>query len=345
MTLFLKPQKKGGCPQISFLIAGLAAGICLLVLSGCASKGNDFYKHQPTSQPLDVPPDLTLPEANSGFEIPEIGSVETKKVVLSNGALVTLKKDGRLRWLEIEAPPEAVWNSVKDFWVTKKVPLKWQNLKLGLLETQWIDNYESEFVKDRFRVRIESGKQANMSELYLSHRGVQETDYEGQILYGWVESLSDPELEIEVLGEMLSYFGLSSDRKTALLDEFKTKADDAKLDLTADVPAIVMAETSVRSWRFVMQAVDRMGHTVVERDKKADWLDIRIESDITTDFTPGFSLSNRDRDIFRVQLSTEKPSDKTSNITRTTITVLNDQGQSDRSEQAKQFLTDLYDQL
>jgi len=133
MSLFFKPLTNSGrcsyCSRILLVVAGLS----LLTLAGCASKGNDFYKDQPTLQALDVPPDLTLPEANSGFEIPKIGSVETKKITLSNGALVTLKKDGRLRWLEIKAEPEAVWNSTKDFWITKKVSLEWQNLKLGLL--------------------------------------------------------------------------------------------------------------------------------------------------------------------------------------------------------------------
>ena len=338
MTLFFKPLEKSGCSRLLVFVAGIS----FLVLTGCASKGNDFYKHQPTLQPLDVPPDLTLPEANSGFEIPEIGSVESKKVVLSNGAQVTLKKDGRLRWLEIEASPDAVWNSVKDFWTTKKIALEWQNLKLGLLETQWITSYDSAFVQDRFRMRIEPGKQPNISELYLSHRGTQETMIEGQVMHGWAKNVSDPEIEIEVLGEMLSYFGLSNDRKMALLDEHKTKADSATLNLKADVPAIEVSESAVRSWRFVMQAVDRMGHTVVERDKKANWLDVRIEADVTADFTPGFSLSNQDdRSVYRVQLSTSKA--KTKSVT--TMTILNEQGQPDRSEQAKLFLTDLHKHL
>ncbi len=315
----------------------VVAGIGLLSLSGCASKGDDFYKHQPILQPLDIPPDLTRPDAHSGFEIPEIGSVETKKVQLEGGASVILRKDGRLRWLEIDAMPEEVWNSVKDFWVTKKVPVEWQNLKLGILETQQVDNYESDFARDRFRVRIEPGKQPNTSELYLSHRGIQDAFVDGEVISGWAKTLSDPELEIEVLGEMLSYFGLAADRKAALLDEHKTKADSATLALKADVPSIVMNESSVRSWRFVMQAVDRMGYIVIDRDKKAGWLDVRVEGKITSDFIPGFSLSNKDRDIYRVQLLT--------NADVTTMTILNDQGQPDHSEQAKQFLKELHKHL
>jgi len=333
MSLFLNLQTK----TARFQLLVVCASVGFLTIAGCASKGDDFYKRQPVMKPLDVPPDLTHPEVNSGFEIPHIGSVETKKIELENGARVILKKDGRLRWLEISAPPEVVWSSAKDFWSTKKVPLKWQKLKLGLMETEWINNYESDFVKDRFRVRIEPGKQPGSSELYLSHRGFQETMVEGQVVYGWTEKLSDPETEIEVLGEMLSYFGLSADRKVALLDEAKSKADQAQLNLNADVPNITMNETANRSWRFVMQAVDRMGNTVVERNKKVRWLDIRIEADETADFTPGFALSNPDRDVYRVQLSTEHQV--------TVITVINDQGQPDLSEDAKLFLKALQEYL
>lgn len=337
MSLFLKPFNNGCRFQLWVAVTTTIVAAGLLTLSGCASKGNDFYKHQPTSQPLDVPPDLTLPETNSGFEIPEIGSVELKKIVLENGAAVQLKKDGRLRWLEISSSPEAVWTSVKDFWISKKVPLKWQNLKLGLLETEWVDHYDTEFEKDRFRIRVEPGKQPGTSELYLSHRGVQETMVEGQVMYGWAKDISDPDLEIEILGEMLSYFGLSTERKVAIIDEAKTKADEAIFDAKADIPAITMKETANRSWRFVMQAIDRMGYTVVERDKKVRWLDIRVEAEEALDFTPGFSLSNSDRDVYRLQLTSEK------DVTK--ITVVNDQGQVDRSEQARLFLKELHEYL
>jgi len=332
MTLHLRPYMKNNVS--SLLLFGV---LSVVVLAGCASKGDDFYKHQPVLRPLDVPPDLTIPETNSGFEIPEIGSVETKKITLSNGGQVSLKKDGRLRWLEIEAPPEQVWDSVKNFWISRKIPLNWQNLKLGLLETEWINSVDSEFAQDRFRTRIEPGKRPDTSELYLSHRGMQETFIDGQLIDGWVKNYSDPEIEIEVLGEMLSYFGLSPERKAALLDESKIRIDAPVLQLKADVPAIVLRENAARSWRFVMQAVDHMGHTVIERDKKAGWLEVRIESEVTEDFTPGFALSNQDRDVYRIQLTTQN------NVT--TLTILNDQGQPDRSEQAKQFLTELHKKL
>lgn len=321
--------------QILLLLILLLLSILII---GCSSKGTEFYKHQPSLQSLEVPPDLTLLDVNSGFEIPQIAEAETKIVQLTNGSDVTLKKDGRLRWLTIKADPKDVWDETKEFWIAYKVDLNWESLKLGIMETKWIDSYDSDFSQDRFRVRIEPGDNKGETDLYISHRGRQEDLLDGEVIEGWTTDYNDPELEIEVMGELLSYFGLSSDRKTAILDDAKQKPDLAKLNLKADVPGLVMKEPYNRSWRFVSQSIDRMGNVVTQRDKKAGWLDVRLTDDsVTSDFVPGFTLSDVDREVLRLKIETE---DK-----QTTVTVLTDQGQPDRSELAKNFLQHLYDNL
>jgi len=307
-----------------------------ILLIGCTSKKTEFYKHQPSLQALEVPPDLTLLDVNSGFEIPQIAEAESKIVQLSNGSDVTLKKDGRLRWLTIQAEPKDIWDEAKEFWIAYKVDLNWESLKLGIMETKWISSYESDFAQDRFRIRLEPGISKGETDLYISHRGRQEDLMDGEVIEGWTENYNDPELEVEVMGELLSYFGLSSDRKTAILDDAKQKPDIANLNLKGDVPSLVMKEPYNRSWRFVAQSIDRMGNIVTQRDKKAGWLDVRlIEGSTTSDFVPGFALSDQDREVLRLKIVTEEK--------QTTVTVLTDQGQPDRSELAQNFLQNLYD--
>jgi len=310
----------------------------IFLLNACSSKGNDFYKHQPSLPPLEVPPDLTLINMDTGFEIPEVATVVRKQVVLSDGGNVSLEKDGRLRWLTIAAAPDDVWEEVKNYWITNKVPLKWQYVKLGIMETDWINSSDSDYVLDRYRVRLESKNNGETTELYLSHRAKQETMIDGVVADGWIENFTDPELEIEVLGDMLVYLGLNNERKTALLDEAKSRTEDARLVLGADVPHILMSEPYQRSWKFTLQAVDRMGNIISQRDKKLGWLDVRITNHgVTTDFTPGFALSDQDRDVFRLQLQQEGE--------QTRINVLNDEGQLDRSEIARKFLEQLHSYL
>jgi outer membrane protein assembly factor BamC len=305
---------------------------------GCSSTGTEFYKHQPSLQPLEVPPDLTLLDVNSGFEIPQIAEAETKKVTLSSGGDVELKKDGRLRWLTIKAEPKDIWDETKEFWIAYKVDLNWESLKLGIMETKWISSYESDYAEDRFRVRIEPGDNPGESDLYISHRGRQEDLIDGEVLEVWAKDYNDPDLEIEVMGELLSYFGLSNDRKTAILDDAKEKPDLVSLNLKADIPNLTMNEPFNRSWRFVAQSVDRKGDIVTQRDKKAGWMDVRLtEGSETTDFVPGFTISDQDRETIRLQLKTKEK--------ETTVIILTDEGQPDSSELAQSYLQNIYDNL
>lgn len=307
-------------------------------LAGCSSKGTDFYTHPPSLQALEVPPDLTLLDINSGFEIPQIAEAETRKVTLANGADVKLNKDGRLRWLTIKAEPQALWSETKDFWIAHKVDLNWESLKLGIMETRWISSYESDFAQDRFRVRVEPSANPGESDIFITHRGRQEELIDGEVFEGWVSDFNDPELEIEVMGELLSYFGLSADRKMAIIDDAKEKPDLAELRLDGDVPSLRLNEPFNRTWRFVSQSVNRMDDIVTLRDKKAGWLDVRLsDRRATSDFTPGFALSSQDRETLRLQLKEENQA--------TTVTVLTDEGQPDRSELAKKYLKSIHDNL
>ena len=321
-------------PSYQYLLPSLA----IMLMVGCASKDTEFYKHQPSLQSLEVPPDLTLLDVNSGFEIPQIAEAETKKVQLMNGESVNLNKDGRLRWLTIQAEPKDLWDEMKEFWIAYKVDLNWESLKLGIMETKWIKSYESDYAEDRFRIRVEIGANKGETDLYISHRGRQEIIADDEVIEGWPENYNDPDLEVEVMGELLSYLGLSHDRKAAILDEAKQKPSVTLLDLKAEVPNLVMNEPYNRSWRFVAQSIDRMDHIVTQRDKKVGWMDVRLtEGSETSDFVPGFTLSDQDRETIRLQLVT---TDK-----KTKVTVLTNEGQPDRSAQAKAFLQALHDNL
>lgn len=316
----------------------ITLSLVVLWVAGCSSKGTDFYKHQPSLQSLEVPPDLTLLDVNSGFEIPQIAEAETRKVSLANGADVKLNKDGRLRWLTIKAEPQDLWGETKDFWVAYKVDLNWESLKLGVMETRWISSYESDFAQDRFRIRLEPGVNKGETDLFISHRGRQEELIDGELFEGWVKNFNDPELEIEVMGELLSYFGLSTDRKEAIIDDAKEKPDLAELNLEANIPYLRLNEPYNRSWKFIAQAVNRMDDIVTQRDKKAGWMDVRLSEDgATSDFTPGFALSSQEREILRLGLKGDG--------TATTVTVLTDEGQPDRSELAQKYLRNLQDNL
>ncbi len=307
--------------------------LAVIALSACSTHKDTFYKHQPTGLPLEVPPDLTMVETSNTFVIPEISQVTRKQQVLVNGAELTLKKDGLLRWIEVQAAPELLWEEVNNFWLSNDVELAWENTELGIIETAWLKNYDSKYDLDRFRVRIEANSD-DRAEIYLTHRGKQQEVVDGSFVEGWADEFNDPELEIEVLGELLSYLGLSRERKEQLVQEAKKARAIASLSLKTGEPHILINDEMERAWKLVTQAVDRAGHVITQRDKAANWLEVRlVKAGQTADFVPGFALSDNEREVLRVQLQSQEGGIK--------VFVLNDSGQLDQTQQARDFLREL----
>lgn len=58
----------------ALVIAGLAAAVC--VTSGCSwfRKGNDAYKLSAEARPLEVPPELNLPDTSAAMQLPQSGT-------------------------------------------------------------------------------------------------------------------------------------------------------------------------------------------------------------------------------------------------------------------------------
>ncbi|MDH5731954.1 MAG: outer membrane protein assembly factor BamC, partial [Gammaproteobacteria bacterium] len=173
--------------------------LILLALVACATKDPGFYRHEPSIPTLEVPPDLTQPVLNDSFAIPGIGAILNRKSVVSDGSEVQLMRDGRLRWLVIKSDPSYVWEKVKDYWRHAGVPVAWQNRELGIMETEWVKNYQNRFDRDQFRVRIEPAKEKNTSYLFLTHKGQNQKVMEDEVLPVWDERPTDYELETEVL--------------------------------------------------------------------------------------------------------------------------------------------------
>lgn len=307
---------------------------CLVIaVSACSTHKDTFYKHQPSGQPLDVPPDLTIVEATNTFEIPEISQVTMKKYSLEGGVEVSLVKDGLLRWVEVAAAPDVAWEEIKEFWLSNNVQLAWENQEFGIIETTWLQSYDSKFDLDRFRIRVE-GKANNKTEIFLTHRGKQQTFEDGYLVEGWVETFNDPELEIELLAQMLSYMGLDQERKDILIKEGKKAQAIASLDLESKDPHILINDDFERSWKLCVQAADRAGHVITVREKAQGWFELRlVDGGKTADFVPGFALSEEKREVLRIQLKQEEGG--------TRVFVTNDAGQQDQSEQARNFLRDL----
>jgi outer membrane protein assembly factor BamC len=237
----------------------LITNITLAILvSGCnmlpENKKID-YKSAGKLPPLEVPPDLTSPEADGRFFIPDVdasGSATFSAYDSARSGLsreranlpvlsATTSRDGihieRLgtqRWLVIPREPTVVWQVIKEFWQDMGFLLKVEAPDLGIMETDWAENRAkipqdlirsalstffdglySTAERDKFRTRLEQNQSGN-TEIFISHRGMVEVLADRNTSRTiWQPRKSDPELEAEMLNRLMQRFGVDEERATA----------------------------------------------------------------------------------------------------------------------------------
>jgi outer membrane protein assembly factor BamC len=288
--------------------------VAVLMLSGCSlfggNKNTDFRAGGGKIQPLEVPPDLTSPSVDDRFVIPD-GKATTYSQYSQRGTTAgttgsgivqvgSLKIDnarveraGEQRWLVVNATPEKVWPALKEFWADAGYTLRRENAAIGIMETDWredrtrisqdllrntvgriLDGLWSSNTRDKYRVRIEPGLEAGTTDIYLSHRGLEEvytnTD---KTSTGWQPRAADRDLEAETLNRMMAKFGVDAAKATALASAAvsgnvaaSTSTPKATYDKAKGGP-LQVSEPFDRTWRRVGLALDRSGFTVEDRDR------------------------------------------------------------------------------
>ncbi|KAB2838393.1 MAG: outer membrane protein assembly factor BamC [Burkholderiales bacterium] len=107
----------------------------------------------------------------------------------------------------------------------------------------------------------------------MSHRGMQEvprsTSPTGSEGFVWAPRASDPELENEMLRRLMVRIGLPEKQAETQVAAIKAPAAErAVLGKAANgSPVLTIDDNFERAWRRVGLALDRIGFTVVDRDR------------------------------------------------------------------------------
>ena len=195
---------------------------------------------------LEIPPDLTSPSYENSFRLSEfVRNVNPNVVNLTNNDLdkepkkilvaptdILVKKSGNRRWLIVDKAPDLVWDLSKQFLKEKGFVIKKSNRKIGIMETDFLENkpkvpaksmglirsfFESQIdnvsytlpVVDSYKVLLEpidSGTktQVNLSIFsmaeVISGSGKNETTF-------WQASEKNFALETEMLYSLMLYLG------------------------------------------------------------------------------------------------------------------------------------------
>lgn len=278
-----------------FLMVTLAASGCGIV----ESKKID-YKSADKLPTLEVPPDLVAPAADNRYAIPDtqgsgtatLSTYSQERKVAPSGVQTLLpaqdtariERAGSQRWLVVQATPQQVWPVIKDFWQETGFLVNMESPETGVIETDWaenrakipqdfirrslgkvIDGLYSTAERDKFRTRIEAGKDG--TEIYVSHRGMMEVyATEGKDKTVWQPRPADPELEAEMLRRLMLRFGVEQGRAETLLAQQQTP-EQARIVRDAGATVLEMDENFDRAWRRVGLALDRVGFAVEDRDR------------------------------------------------------------------------------
>jgi outer membrane protein assembly factor BamC len=286
----------------------IAATGALLFIAGCSwlrpESGPDYRTQGQSTKirSLEVPPDLTRPTSDDRFIVPDAKATtysqysrergnqpvaSTNTAVLPKFENARIVRQGEQRWLVVKAAPDRVWPLLKEFWTETGFVLKRETPESGIMETDWAENRSklpqdivrstvgrllegaySTGERDKFRTRIEAGGEAGTTEIFVSHRGIEEIyTHPEKAATGWQFRPSDKDLEAEMLGRMMVKFGFASDKAAAVAAATPAAAVARATYDAAKGGAIRVNEPFDRAWRRVGLALDRTGFTVEDRDR------------------------------------------------------------------------------
>jgi outer membrane protein assembly factor BamC len=336
------------------------------------------YKKSKAIDTLEVPPELsssTINEApeqldTAGASFSELGATvqpaRDSTAVLPAATGVSVARDGDQQWLVVQGSPEQVWPRVREFWLQEGFLIRIEDPRLGILETEWtenradipqggvrkligkaLDSVYSAATRDKYRVRLEQGQNGASTEVFLTHRGVEEVLTGGAVdsTPVWKPRESDPELEAEMLKRMMVYMGVEQQKAQRQLAQREETPVRAELVSDSQGSMLIIKEDYSRAWRRTGVALDRVGFTVADRDRSTGTYYVSYNDPLGEQDEQGllgklaFWSSDDDNKAteYRIELQADGPT--------TNVIVNNSEGVRDTTPTAKRILTLLEEQL
>jgi len=297
-------QRRGRALALVCAALGLLAG-CQSTTSLLEAPQVD-YKSAGQLPPLEIPPDLTAPRRDNRYVVPETGkgtttlsSYKADQVqarsrgdsdVLPTADNMRIEGRGNERWLVVEnKTPQQLWPEVKDFWQENGFLVRKATPETGIMETDWaenraklpqdiirktlgslLDQLYSTSERDMFRTRLERTPDGRGTEIYISHRGMEEVYVpgSGREQTKWQPRDTDPTLESEFLRRLMVRLGAQEDKAKLLVANAAQQPERAKIKKGPDGSEVLeVDEPFDRAWRRVGLALDRVGFTVEDRDR------------------------------------------------------------------------------
>ena len=276
-------------------------------------RSNLDYKNNETVKTLDFPPDLTAPEFDMAFVLPANGVASASAMSNQSGGFtrdgrrinvlpasvdIRVSGIGQSRWLDVNVPAESLWPKIRDFWRSAGIPVKRDEPRIGIMETEWVVNraglplnwfnravgkvlgsgYDAGS-RDRFRVRLEKPT-AITTRVFLTHKGAEKI-VTGTIS-GWELRPANHEIEAEMInrlkvflqGDVVGAAGGSQSTSDAT-----QTSSLVNIIMQEGLPVMQIHDNYKRSWVLAGIMLDRMGLVVEKRNQTSGIYDVKYQGD------------------------------------------------------------------
>ena len=248
---------------MNYRLSSLALALLAVAAAGCSVLPDTRkieYKSAGKAPTLEVPPDLSQIARDDRFLVPDVSGKGTatfsaysadrsptamaqNSVVLPPVDKVRVERSGNQRWLVVAMPADALWDTVKDFWQETGFLVNIERPEAGVMETDWaenrakipddlirntigklLDSLYSTGERDKYRTRFEAGTDAGTTDIFISHRGMEEVyTSSAKDDTRWQPRPPDPELEAEMLRRLMVRLGSEEKRAVASLATVKAE--------------------------------------------------------------------------------------------------------------------------
>ena len=229
-----------------FPLRACTVAVIAASLTGCQYLGSKFtdekiqYESTTSRAPLEIPPDLSQLPMDDRFTVPgktqtvtatQVAETEQARKnasgaavengtapVLPTTVVTKIVKDGSERYIQVNLPPEQVWESLLDFWPSVGLQVEREDPRAGVMETNWaenkanlpqdiiratlgklLDSVYSTGERDRYRTRIERNANGG-TDIYITNRRMVEVYTSSSEEHtAWQPAPADKELEAEML--------------------------------------------------------------------------------------------------------------------------------------------------
>ncbi len=293
--------------------------------------------------------------------------------VLPSQSGIRIERAGTERWLVVNQGADDVFARLRDFWTSLNLALVVDDPRIGVMETDWAENRArinddvirrtigrvfdfaySSGTRDKYRVRIERVS-PSVTEVYVSHRGLEEKqvgNQGGTPVFRWEPRKTEPEFEAEILARMMFFLGLSRDVAQELARSAVTTApataparvDQASIVKNGKLTSLTLEDGFDRAWRRVGLALDRVGFTVVDRDRTAGTYFVRYADPDSTGRKDGILdrlkfWQSDSSNVEQYRITVKEQAGKTA------VNILDSKGQPDESATGARIVGLLHEQL